>query len=94
MRAIRYQPVPFSVGGVAYPKAIPVTVNNAAPPKRYGPEDANGFKPMFFAHHDAPENEAEAALRLDWEQAAAQVIARAYSDEPLNEKGALFDFTV
>ncbi|MEJ2458459.1 MAG: hypothetical protein P8Y58_10060, partial [Novosphingobium sp.] len=92
--SIRYQPVPFSIGGVAYPKAIPVTVNSAASPKRFGPQDAKGFKPVFFTHHDIPENDAEAELRLDWEQAAAQVIARAYADEPVNEKGALFDFMV
>ncbi|WP_067734691.1 hypothetical protein [Novosphingobium naphthalenivorans] len=94
MQSVRYQPVPFSIGGVAYPRAIPVSASRATSPKRFGSEDAKGFKPMFFAHDNALENDAEARLRLDWEQAAAQVIARAYSDELPDEKGALFDFTV
>ncbi|MCJ2180407.1 hypothetical protein [Novosphingobium album (ex Hu et al. 2023)] len=94
MQSVRYQPVPFSIGGVAYPRAIPVAGNRAASSKRFGPEDSKGFKPMFFARNTVTDHDAEAQLRLDWEQAAAQIIARAYSDDPLDEKGALFDFTV
>lgn len=94
MQSVRYQPVPFSIGGVAYPRAIPVTVSPPASPKRFGPEDSKGFKPMFFTREATAENDAEAGLRLDWEQAAAQIIARAYSDDLIDEKGTLFDFTV
>lgn len=93
MRSIKYQPVPFSVGGVAYSKAIPATVDASASPKRYGPEAANGFKPVFFTNQSEP-NEAEDDLRLDWEQAAARMIARAYSGRSMQEKGSLFDFSV
>lgn len=93
MQSVRYQPVPYSIGGVAYPRAIPLAARRAASPKRVGPEDGKGFKPMFFAHDAAPEHDPEAELRLNWEQAAAQMIARAYSDDPVNEKGVLFDLT-
>ncbi|MCT2399049.1 hypothetical protein [Novosphingobium mangrovi (ex Huang et al. 2023)] len=94
MQSGPYQPVPFAVGGVTRPRpASAATIDGPGPSRHFGPEDANGFKPMFFTR-DAQENDAEAQLRLDWEQATARMVAKAYSNENPNEKGTLVDLSV
>ncbi|MGE4305123.1 MAG: hypothetical protein AB7E24_13955 [Novosphingobium sp.] len=92
MRLNDYRPVPFAIGGVAHTKPARA-IDAPSSAKRYGPEDEHGFKPMFFGHQQ-PDNEAEAQLRLDWEQAAAQMIAKVYSQEDDQRKGALVDLSV
>ena len=91
MQSVRYQAVPYAVGGVSYPKARPATVGDIQASKRYGKTKSSGFKPMFFTHDHAVESEPEADLTLDWNQAASRYIAQAYADEPGGEKGLLFD---
>ncbi|KHK89540.1 hypothetical protein [Novosphingobium malaysiense] len=93
MRSNEYRSVPFSIGGVAHPKPARTTIEAPTSAKHFGPEDAKGFKPMFFGH-DRPQSDAEAQLRLDWEQAAARMIEKAYAKDGDNEKGALIDLTV
>lgn len=94
MQSVTFHPVPFSVGGVAHAKpAAMSTVTPSSSARRYGPEDASGFRPMFFSQ-DLPENEAEAQLRLDWDQAIAQRIAKAYAPAEWHDRGGLVDLTV
>lgn len=93
MQAETFEPVPFSIGGVAYAKPGPIACDNTGAAMHYGPEDAKGFRPMFFTR-DVPHNEAEAQLRLDWEQAAARMIAKAYSACSAPENGHLVNLSV
>lgn len=93
MQSVPYQPVPFTVGGVARVKPGSVTIDGRNPSKHFGPKDNNGFKRMFFTREDQ-ENDAEAQLRLDWQQATSRMIVDAYTAGPVNEKGTLVDLTV
>ncbi|WP_143084728.1 hypothetical protein [Novosphingobium sp. CF614] len=101
MQSTTYRPVPYAIGGVAYPRPAPVThdtsADASASPRHFGPENADGFRPMFFTR-EAQETDAEAQLRLDWEQAVGKIITRVYtrvySERPAREKGALFDLAV
>lgn len=90
MQTATYEPVPFSIGGVAHPKPGLLTSGDASA-RHFGPEDTRGFKPMFFTHETAPQSEAEAQLRLDWEQAMARMVTRAYAAPLLPFEGRHFD---
>lgn len=92
MQTVTYEPVPFSVGGVAHPKPGPIT--NDASAKHFGTEDTRGFRPMFFTRETPAQSEAEAQLRLDWEHAMARMVARAYSQIANPERGHLVDLSV
>lgn len=83
-----YEPVPFAIGGVAHPRPQPIT--SADGPARFGSQDSRGFRPMFF-DRDLQQSEAEAQLRLDWEQAAAQQIAQAYARVAAPDEERHFD---
>lgn len=93
MQSTTYRPVPYAIGGVAYPRPAPVEQDPSAPIKQFGAEDSNGFRPVFFTS-GTQGTDAEAQLRLDWEQAAAKMIAKAYSHEFPATKGALVDLAV
>lgn len=93
MQTATYEPVPFSIGGVAHPKPGPLTSAEQASARHFGPEDAQGFKPMFFTRESAPQSEAEAQLRLDWEQAMARAVVKAYSSSFPAENGHLVDLS-
>lgn len=93
MQSGTYEPVPFAIGGVAHPKPAPMTIDASNPAKHFGPREASGFRPLFFAR-PANGNETEAQLRLDWRQAAAQAIAKAYSQDLTNKRGSLVSLLV
>ena len=93
MQSSTYEPVPFAIGGVAHPKPAPMTIDASSPAKHFGPRDANGFRPLFFAR-PASGNETEARLQLDWRQAAVKAIAKAYSQDLAHKKGSLVSLLV
>lgn len=93
MRTTAYAPVPFSIGGVARPKPRLLTAESNEQVMRHGPQDSRGFRPMFFTGNVQP-TEAEAQLRLDWDQAAARMIAAAYARVTSPDRERIVDLSI